>query len=315
MNRWLILQAAPSRSIDLLLRANLAPDDRAVRAWRDWLRIRSVDDASGSELRLLAPLARRMATLDSYSPFRPRLGGLAKAHWTKTQLILRDCASALDALRSAGIDCLLFKGAANYAEGLALATRRIMCDVDILVPPEAVVAASDRLCEAGWSADGQPPEIVRHEVQRRISTNFRKGEFGAIDLHRSVFHFSRRVRELDASLWEKARPARLAGRPVLVPSPADSVVISIAHGVINGDGDWAMDVAYRVSACQVDWDRVVDIADRRGLVPPVLSGLTYVKTLGVDIPQSILDRLHETRPTPGEYLKYLADTLGRKYWV
>jgi hypothetical protein len=70
-----------------------------------------------------------------------------------------------------------------------------MGDVDILVPPEAVVAASDRLCEAGWSADGQPPEIVRYDVQRRISKNFRKGEFGEIDLHRSVFHFSRHVRE------------------------------------------------------------------------------------------------------------------------
>ena len=100
-----------------------------------------------------------------------------------------------------------------------------------------------------------------------------------------------------------------------MPSPADSVVISIAHGVINGDGDWAMDVGYRVGTCQVDWDRVAHIADRRGLVPPVLSGLTYVKTLGVDIPRSILDHLHDARPTAGEYLKYLADTLGRKYWL
>jgi hypothetical protein len=100
-----------------------------------------------------------------------------------------------------------------------------------------------------------------------------------------------------------------------VASPEDSVVISIAHGVINGDGDWAMDVAYRLSVCQVDWDRVVHIADRRGLVPSILSGLAYVKTLGVDIPRSILNHLHEGRPTLGEYLKYLSDTLGQKYWV
>jgi hypothetical protein len=56
MNRWIISHATASRSIDLLLRANLAPDDRAVRAWRDWLRMRSVDDATWPELRLLAPL-------------------------------------------------------------------------------------------------------------------------------------------------------------------------------------------------------------------------------------------------------------------
>src|SRR5262245_49750713 len=161
MNRAVISQANANRYIDLLLRANLAPDDQAVRAWRDWLRMRSLDDATWPELRLLAPLARRIAALDPYSPFRPRLEGLAKANWTKTQLIIRDCASALDALSSAGIHCLLFKGAANYAEGLGPATRRIMGDIDILVPLEAAVAASDRLYEAGWSAGGQPPEIAR----------------------------------------------------------------------------------------------------------------------------------------------------------
>ena len=69
MNRWLtpllVSRCRPNRSINLLLQANLAPDDRAVRAWRDWLRIRCLEDATWSEARLLAPLARRIATLDS----------------------------------------------------------------------------------------------------------------------------------------------------------------------------------------------------------------------------------------------------------
>jgi hypothetical protein len=186
-------------------------------------------------------------------------------------------------------------------------------DVDILVLPESTAAASDRLCEAGWLAKrGESPEIVGRKSQVRIGTDYRKGEFGWIDLHRHVFHFSRRDRELDAALWENARTARLGGRPILIPSPADSIVISITHGVRSGDGDWAIDVAYRIRASQIAWDKVAYIADRRGLVPYILSGLTYLRTLGVDVPQSVLDCLHAKRPTTGEYLKYWVETLRRE---
>jgi hypothetical protein len=186
-----------------------------------------------------------------------------------------------------------------------------MADIDILVPPEAVEIASDRLCEAGWSPKhGELPDLVRDDAP--ISTNYQKGEFGRIDLHRQIFHFSRRDHELDACLWQNARPARLAGRSVLIPSVADGIVVSIAHGVGNGDGDWAIDVGYRARKCQIEWDTVAHIAERRGLVPAVLAGLTYLKTLGSDIPQSVLDRLRNARPTVGEYLKYFDETLMRE---
>ena len=313
MNRWLIqllvTRCRPNRSIDLLLQANLAPEDRAVRAWRDWLRVRCLDDATWSEVRLLTPLARRIATLDSSSPLRPRLEGMAKSYWTQTQLAIRDSASAIDVLSSAGIDCLLLKGAAYYAEGLAPARRRIMGDIDILVPHDAVAIASDRLCEAGWSAE--LVELFARD-EAAISQNYRKGEFGDIDLHRHVFHFSRRDRELDVALWENARSGRLAGRHVLMPSVADSIVISVAHGTGNGDGDWAIDVDHCIRKHHVEWDRVAYIADHRGLVPAVLAGLTYLKTLGSVIPQSALDTLRNARPTVGEYLKYFDLTLLRE---
>ena len=63
-------------------------------------------------------------------------------------------------LNGAGIPCLLFKGGADYAEGLAPATRRIMGDVDVLVHPDDVVRATEVLCEAGWrSSSGESLRI------------------------------------------------------------------------------------------------------------------------------------------------------------
>jgi Uncharacterised nucleotidyltransferase len=305
----LVSRCRPNRSIDLLLRANLGPQDKAAQAWRRWLGVRSVEDATRAEARLLAPLALRLNNLDTSSPFRARLEGLAKAYWTQTQLMMRDSVSALDVLTNAGIDCLLLKGAAYYAQGLAPARRRIMGDIDVLVPSHAITLASDRLCEAGWS-----PQHARILVsdETTMSVNYWKGEYGDIDLHRYVFPFCRRDHDLDAKLWENARSARLLGRSVQIPSVADSIIISIAHGIGNGDGDWAIDVDSCIRSSLVEWDRVAQIADRRGLVPAALAGLTYLKRLGSDIPQSVLDDLGNARSTVGEYLKYFDLTLMRE---
>src|SRR5262245_41978853 len=79
VNRFIISPFRPRGSLDLLLRANVMADDFAARAWRDWLRKRSIENATRLELRLLTPLARRLGTLDPRSPFRSRLEGLAKS--------------------------------------------------------------------------------------------------------------------------------------------------------------------------------------------------------------------------------------------
>ena len=193
---------------------------------------------------------------------------------------------------------------------MAPATRRIMGDVDVLVPLDSIGAASDILSRTGWTA--RPKAIDHFNRRLRMSLNFRYPEYGDVDLHHQVFHFSRRNRDLDEDLWLNARPARLMGVPVRVPSIADSIVISIAHGMRTGDGDWAIDVGYRTSAGQVDWDEVVNIAERRGLARHALAGLAYLKTLGCTIPESALERLSRAHSPLGEHLKYYADTMRRK---
>jgi hypothetical protein len=269
-----------------------------------------VDDTTWLELRLLAPLARRLAQLDPHSPHRPRLEGVAKSAWTTTQLIIRDSASALKTLTDVGIEFLLLKGAANYAEGMAPATRRIMGDVDVLLPPGTMRLATDSLRKIGWSA--RPKSIEHFNRGLRPSLNFRRAEYGDVDMHQQVFHFSRRNSDLDGDLWNNARLAQLMGIPVRVPSVADSVVISVAHGMRTGDGDWAMDVGWRARMGQIQWTDVAHIAEQRGLARHVWSGLCYLRTLNIEIPEPILKRLSKAHAPLGEHLKYYADTMRRK---
>jgi hypothetical protein len=177
-----------------------------------------------------------------------------------------------------------------------------------------IVAASDRLCETGWSSKkGYSHETLHRRVQIKLGgEDFVKGDFGEVDLHFETYYFTKRGTKLEASVWNSARPASFAGRSVLVPSPAESVVIGIADGIRSGEGDWAIDIFHRNITCPIEWDDVAQITVERGLVPFVLSGLTYLKSLGCQIPQSALDVLDEARPTAGEYVKYWDFRLRRK---
>lgn len=306
LRRRLLERSWPKPHVDLLLRAILAPQEAAEAAWREWTRTRVFEDAEGVEVRLLAPLAKRLARLDPASPLRPRIEGLAKQTWTHAQITLRDAVDALDILRAAGIPHLIFKGGAHYAEGLGSATRRILSDLDILVRPEDAARAIEAVTLGGWQANrGESAAYLKRLARVRLSTNFRKGAFGEIDLHRHLFHYSARSPAFDAGLWQRARQVGLAGRPILVPDPTDGLVISLAHGALSGSGDWAIDVAARVTEQQVDWDRLVATADELRLVPAALAGLLYVRErLAVAVPDAVLSRLERLPVSLAEWMKH-----------
>lgn len=299
--------------VNLLLHAALAPEPDARIAWRAWKARRNFDDISWWEKRLLVPLALRLRTLDPDCELLPRIDGLAKYLWTTTQLGLRETATVFDRLTGHGIRFIVFKGAAQYAEGLTAATRRIMGDVDILVHPDQAVAALDSLAADGWTAsNGESFELLRRLAGVRLSGNFNKGQYGEVDLHSSPFHFARIDPHLDADLWQRARPASLAMRPILVPDPTDSVLLLLAHSVTSGSGDWALDIAIRIEKQSIDWDRLAQLAARRGLVPACLASLSYLREeLGIAVPEAALEKLARTPVTLGERLKYWSNVRDR----
>ncbi len=303
----------PRGTVDLLLKAALSPEPLAREAWRAWTTERDFDDVTWWEMRLLTAVALRLPVLDPLSPLRPRVDGLAKQLWTRTQLALREVAAGFDRFAAAGIPLIVFKGGAQYAEGLGLGTRRIIGDVDILVRPEHALAALDVLDADGWTAtNGESVEYLRRVAPVRLSGNFRKGEYGEIDLHTSPYHFARIVPALDEELWRTARPAQLALRPVLVPDPTHAALLLLAHSATSDSGDWAIDLAVRIERQAIDWQRLAELAARRGLVPACGAGLRYLaQGLGLALPEAAL-RAFEALPVPfGERLKYWSNVRDR----
>lgn len=294
----------PARPFDLLLQACLLPDAEAHAAWTAWQAENDFDAISWSEIRLMVHLSGRIAELDPDSPLRPRIEGLARAHWTQNQVKLRGLIEIADLLAPARIPILVFKGAAVHVESMTAMRRRIMGDVDILVPENQVSRALELMLDAGWeSVSGDSREYLAAACRVRGGGNFRKGVHSEVDLHRFAFHYSHADPGPDAALWQRARRVQIMGRELFVPCPADSMVIGLVHAANSVGADWALDAAARLSAPGIDWTTLVDTARGRGLVPQVRGGLLYLKErLHQDVPDDVL---RELARTPGDPLMQL----------
>ncbi len=121
----------------------------------------------------------------------------------------------------------------------------------------------------------------------------------------------------DAGLWARARPASFQGVPVMLPSPADSLLLTIVHGVRHseeGIADWAIDAAAEIDRGAVDWQVLEAETAARRLHAPVLAGLSYLaERLGRPVPMALLKRLVSALKEPflSEFATYVQTATPR----
>jgi hypothetical protein len=314
MRAQLVRRSWPRGTIDLLLQAGIAPRPKAVQAWKAWVAARNFDEVGWQEKRLLAAFSERIAILDPTSPLGSRIEGLTKHMWTAARLTLSQTLGAFDILAAARIPFIVFKGGALLVEDFASSRRRILGDVDILVHPESAHDAVKALTGDGWCAvNGESPAYLRRLAKVRISCNYRKGQYGEIDLHITPFHYSRSGWTLDGALWRDAETAKVGSRSILIPDPANAIVISLAHAPHTESAEWAFDVATRVAHQTIDWEKLAFIATERDLVPSCLAGLRYLRdVLSVGVPDLTVATLSRAPVSVPAWMKYWSNVRDRK---
>jgi hypothetical protein len=295
----------PAETQTLLLTAALADPTEAPAAWREWLARRDLDDASWAEVRLLSTVARRMARFEG-SPVLPRIQGIRRFVWTRTQMCLAKTRPLLTALSKAGLRMMLIKGAARLALEPSCAADRFMNDVDILVHLEDWRAALDVAHREGWRAwmHGIPDKSLRgsrpgpHSFPYQHAVDFRMPGpshlDGSVDLHSFALLVCRNVGD-DDRLWARAVPVVLQGIGFLVPCPTDQLMLTLAHGLLfdpNPVADWALDASALVRFGTIDWDLLEAETAARDIDPYIASTLTFLnERLRVDVPAGTLARV------------------------
>ena len=206
-------------------------------------------------------------------------------------IMLSQAASAVRAMGEAGIPCLLLKGGAGLLAGWLKVGDRPVTDIDILIPPERLEEAGRILTAKGWSPAFRP--YLPCDARRHSHPVSSPAGGLLIDIHWFALRHARWP-GVDDVLWQGAWPAELRDGHVMIPSPEDFLVHTIAHGRRAGSPGslWQKDVRallQRPNLC-FDWDRVERTVQNYRVAPMVAAGLEEVKE---EAPNTVSDEICE----------------------
>jgi len=290
------MSRSPTAEQASILQAALGDASVAPAAWRDWLAgggdIEALDDASN---RLLGLVYRNLRTATGANGLDPRLAGIYRHNWSANQLRLHEALPLLRRLAGEGEPAMLFKGAALLhllpgGHGI-----RPMGDVDVLVRPHQVDTAVDALNDAGFLGPGD----ARLALLRRHghAAHFTLRGLTTVDLHWHSLHGP----VDDSALFADASTMELAGTPVLLPRPEDTVVHVCAHAMSVQPMDrhrvrWLADLALLVGAhAELDWGVVIARAREGQVAPAVADALrTARNAVELPVPEWVLSELTDT---------------------
>ena len=198
------------------------------------------------------------------------------------------------ALAALGIPVLVLKGAAYVATGSPAAAGRLMTDIDILVPKQAIGETEAALMLAGWVSshhDAYDQRYYRqwmHEIPPM--QHIRRGT--VLDVHHNLLPETARIQTRPDLILANARP--LPGMACLhAPSELDLILHSATHLMHEGEWDHGLrDLSdlyamLAAGAGQADdfWPSLAKRAQTLSLQRPLYLALVQLhRVFGLDAP-------------------------------
>jgi len=280
--------ATPSQR--LLLRASLLEGETALEAWRDWDRREVLEELDGASDGLVGLLWRNLDAHGVEHETMSKLKGVYRHTWFENQTVLRQAAIPIRALRTAGIPTLALTGATMCPLYYRDWGVRRMDDFDLLVPPDR---ATDAM--AALRAIGASPRMSNAEawVPLRHSMPFRHPDGWQVDLH----WYSLWRSASDQAVWDHAVAVDVGGERILAPVPTHQLLLVCVQGADWAPSPslrWLADATFVIRAGDVDWDLLVEEADKRLVTVALGSTLEYLRdTVDTPVADTVLRRLHQ----------------------
>jgi len=278
-----------------MLRASLLSGDAAREAFKAWRSSLDWTNISRSWQRLIPLLERNLMKEGIDDPLLLRFRGLRRYFWLRNLKQMKLAGDVIYQMRAAAIPVLALKGMSLVACYFSDRSLRPMEDVDLLVRPEHLPAATETLRRLGFD-----PLNLRHralvELERRrefAGWPFQNAQGDYFDLHWSALHLDRR-RQPDADLWSAAKEVEVDERKILVMDPADQFIHACAHAVQDQSASALRAVAdcATIVAGEIDEARLQRRAEFHRVTPAVSDMLdVLVNDIGLDAARS-LQKVH-----------------------
>lgn len=273
-----LLEASPDWGgmVDLLMR------ERAVLPF--WRRVRPLAGSVGPET-------------------RERIDRLAAATELRMSVLRKRLVESLEALDDAGVEAVVLKGGALAHTLYPDPGERPMNDLDLLVAPDAAEEARRALTSAGWRRDEEGyPEASYRRHYHLPPLRDDAGSGAALEIHTGLL-LPGHPFALDVEAFRRrAEPARLDGRPMLVPDPVDHLIYVCLHfawGHMLRSAAWrtARDVDVLTGTGGFGWDAFLRRVEATGAAPFAYWTLRLAGTFaGAPTPPRVREALRPPLP-------------------
>ena len=208
------------------------------------------------------------------------------------------------ALRSLETPILLLKGAAYLLADLPLARGRLVSDVDILVPEDALHQVEAALLNAGWAPVKLDP-YDQHYYRRwmhELPPLRHRARGTVIDVHHRILPQTSRLNPDPKLLWENSTV--IADSRLRVLSPEDMLLHCAVHLFHDGDLNRGLrdlvdlhDMFEHFGTHPQFWLGLTRRAELLGIARPLFYALKFTKTfLGTTIPKDVLTTIESAAP-------------------
>lgn len=296
----------PDPEVDLLVRCvDPAPDgsdEAGIRSLLadepDWEHLLDLGRAHG-----VIPLVNRTlgSRFDDELPpdIRSSLAEQARSTALQNMRLATELHAIADDFEEGGIRWLPFKGPVLAEAVYGDLTHREFKDLDVLVHPEDLSRAVDRLEARGYEwRDGVP----RLDDSLLLGGPFTKALESEYTLCRSGLELEVRCSVGDpekpftpafGTLWSRRTTVDVAGQELPALAPTDRLLVLAFHGTKHNWHllKWICDFGTAVVSSDVDWTRVAARSRRHGHERNLHLGLSLVETLfDIDVPRETEDR-------------------------
>ena len=266
--------------------------DVALNARAAWARRVDLDTLDLGSLQLLPLLTARLDGVDTSTALEQQVNRVVRFSWLRTQLLSREVAPGVRALREAGLRPMLSKGAALvHAYGIS-AKLRPMFDIDVSVATADLETATRVLHATGFTSPLDATLRAHSAVMRQDmhAIDFARTPGVTLDLHWHLLHGMRNP-ELSDLVRRDAIDAQIATEPCLATGLEDTLLLTIAHGASwapRATVRWVGDAALLLQAHgeRLRWELFVQRARQSRLSRSVLDALDYLEDVaGIAAPQ------------------------------
>lgn len=269
----------PNPEQELLLRAALLSGPEAIDAWERWsARVPDIGSLDSGSMRTLPILSANLKKLGVSHPRMAIIRGTYRKAWYQNRLLLHDLERVLSALRVAGVQTMVLKGAALATTVYQDIALRPMNDVDVLVHPDDVGTAIKVLALTGFQPFRPEDSISEERLANRWAAVFLGPRGQMVDLHWHVISDGCEPRA-DDEFWAGSVPVRIGQEWTLGLNPSDQLFHTCAHGVRWNPVPpfrWVADALLIISTSGVDWERLVATASRLRLTLRLRHAIDYL---------------------------------------